>query len=424
LIEKSETVASTIINDVSKSSDSFLNDFKCYYSKDTYWPKNNKITERVREIKIYQEYQYFAKSYRQWLYHHLECGYPTFYSILGVDFNANAIQLQKNYEYKIKNSYFSIDVIEEAYQTIKNSELRKKYNRFLKMFQNYYRTIDENERLELNKKHTEWQFYERNKILLSLILDRHKNWELLYFMGINLFSIVKITLDCTKLELQELYNKYLKARSIQGKIRISITQIFLDYLVYKEYKAFLSKFPDLFLNPNKKYVIKKLQQNWKKFNFTLNDFQNFFLLDDPLMPKINNLVKILSKNINWLKHLPPHERTLYHVLDINVPSLYSNDSTEIIKGETKFRAILYEKYKVAKKTSETNLAYSVLKNPLLRANYDWMLKNYVILKKMQFLLQIYTLSRKEIIQLFKANSNIENLINQFNPLLNLDFKLN
>jgi len=386
-----------------------------YFSNDIYWPRRD-TKNRIREIKIYQELRYFEKSYRNWLDFHLENGIPTFYSILGVNFNVNIKLLKQIYEFKQENSFIPIDIIEEAYKTIKKAEIRAKYNRFLKMFRNYYNSLDEEERLELDAKHSEWQYYEKKKTILSLILERHKNWKILYLIGINLFSISKIKSDYKTQDILELYEKYSKDTSKIGKILAYVTQTFLNSFVYQEYRIFLSIFPSIFLDQEKNLVAKKLQKHWQKMNFTINDFRDILLSKEPLMERINKYNSILSKNNDWLNYLPPHKKTLYQVLDIDIVNLNSSDLMELKDNNLQFRDLLFKKYKNARKSPKTNLAYTTLKNPQRRANYDWMFKNNLVLMKILFLLQIEDLGNEHLKQILKGEQCIQDLLIQFNTL--------
>lgn len=390
----------------------FKKKFNIYFSDDKYWPKRD-TKKRIREIKIYQELKHFERSYQNWLDFHLENGFPTFYSVLGANFNVNMNRLHEIYKFKKENSYIPIDIIEEAYKTIKKTEIRSKYNRFLKMFRNYYNSLDEEERSELDVKHSEWQYYEKKKIIMSLILERHKNWEILYLIGINLFSISKIKSNCKMQDIIALCEKSFKDTTKRGKILAYITQTFLNSFVYQEYRTFLSIFPSFFLKKEKNLVAIKLQKHWQKINFTINDFRDILLSEEPLMDKINTYKSILSTNNDWLNYLPPHKKTLYQVLDIDIVNLNSNDSLELKNINSQFRDLLFKKYKNAQKSPETNLAYTTLKNPQIRANYDWMLKNNLVLMKIFFLLQIKDLGNEYLEQILKGNRCIEDILIQF-----------
>ncbi len=273
-------------------------------SKDRYWPKINS-NMHIREVKLYQELRYFERSYRNWLYIHLGEGYPTFYTILGVSSTVDRDKLQNVYQFKRENSYFNVEIVEEAYRTIKNSKNRSKYNRFLKMFRYYYNMLEEEKRLNLDRKHHEWQLHENKKIILSLILERHKNWGVIYQMGINLFYISKIKANNKMRDIFKLYKNHLMDTSKHGQVLVAVCQLFLNSFVYQEYRTFLSNYASYFLNHNECLVIDKLQRHWKKFQFTINDFYELFLNKDPLTEKIITYQSILSSNNDWLCYLPP-----------------------------------------------------------------------------------------------------------------------
>lgn len=388
---------------------SFKKRLNLYYSNDKYWPKKNRKMQ-IRELKVYQELRYFGKSHKDWLYYHLEYGCPTFFSILGVDLNVNMNRLKEIYQFKCENSYIPVYIIEEAYKTIKNVQLRSKYIRFIKLFRHYYNLLEEEEKTELDDKHSDWLYYEKKKIILSLILERHKNWDLLYVIGINLFSITNIKHSYKMKDIFALYKKYLKDTSEKSKILAFITKKFLNSFVYQEYRTFLSIFPTFFLKKKKNRVAEKLQKHWLIMNFKLTDFRNILLSEERLMEKIDAHHSILSKNINWIDYLPPNKKTLYQVLDIDIKSFNSNIKIESENINSQFRDLLFKKYKCAQKSPEINLAYTILRNPQMRADYDWMLKNNLVLMKILFLLQIDNLNHKSLNQMIKGKQNIKDFL--------------
>lgn len=389
----------------------FMKKLHTFFTKDKYFP-NSEIETHEREIKIYQEFKYFEKTHRDWFYYHLEDGFPTFYSILGVNKHVDMKRLDENYIFKRQNSYLPLEIIEEAYKTIKKVELRKNYNRFLKMLQNYYPLLEEEEKIEINKKHSEWQYFERAKTMLSLIVERHQNWEVLYLIGLNLFTIAKLTPEFNYSDIITLHKKYLKSRAKYAKIQVLITKLFLNPFVFKEYKIFLSLFPLNFLDDEKNRVIAKLQRHWSKFNFTINDFGEVLLSDESLREKLVNYQSIIIKNNNWIEYLPPHKNTFYNILNIDINNLNSINEMESNIKSSEFRELLFKKYKIAEKTSETNLAYSVLKNPQTRTDYDWLLKNNLIFMKFLFLIQIEYLDSMYLNKIIKEQQNIEDILIQ------------
>jgi len=397
----------------------FKKKLNLYYSNDKYWPKRNRKMQ-IRELKVYQELRYFEKSYKDWLYYHLEYGCPTFFSILGTDLNVNMKRLKEIYQFKRENSYIPKYIIEEAYKTIKNVQLRSKYNRFIKMFSNYYNLLEEEERTELDNKHSDWLYYEKKKIILSLILERHKNWELLYVTGINLFSITNIKHSYKMEDIIALYKKYLKDTSEKNKILAFITKKFLNSFVYQEYRTFLSIFPTFFLKKKKNQVSMKLQNHWLKMNFKLTDFCDILLSEEPLMEKIEKHRSILSKNYNWIEYIPPNKKTLYQVLDIDNKNLdlSSKENIETKNKDLQIRDLLFKKFKSAQKSPETNLAYTTLRNSQIRSDYNWMLKYNLVLMKILFLLQIDKLNHKSLNQMVKGKRNIEDLLRPSDLLKN------
>ena len=123
----------------------------------------------------------------------------------------------------------------------------------------------------------------------------------------------------------------------------------------------------------------------------------------------------MNNNI-WLDYLPPNKNSFYRILNIDINNLNSINEMESNTKNSEFRELLFKKYKIVEKTSETNLAYSVLKNPQTRKEYDWLLENNLILMKILFLLQIEYLDSRFLNKIIKKQNTIEEILIQKNFL--------
>ncbi|OLS13941.1 MAG: hypothetical protein RBG13Loki_2444 [Promethearchaeota archaeon CR_4] len=355
-----------------------------FFVEDTrFWPVDG-VFSTGKQMRSYQKLRQFERSYKYWVRYHLDEGLPTFFSILCSEPNVDEMLLEKVYTFKIKHSSFPKDVLDEAYRTLKNPRLRTRYLQFLKVFQNYYADVpDDKYKAALNKQHNHWQSLEFATILHDSIINRHPNWDALYEMGINLQDVGKIKENETASDLSSIKTKNYNVQPKEKILHTLTRQSFGDAASLDEYKIFIQVFPRV-MNSKELHCIQKHQKLWKKVNFTPEEFA-LLLGETPIEEMVKKWYSLTSQQADWASYLPPKKGTLYTLLNIPPPSL-KDTVIGSNKNERPFKDLLFEQYKSAQKTPEINLAYTTLRNPNTKADYDWMLSQHALCTKVAALL--------------------------------------
>ena len=89
-----------------------------------------------------------------------------------------------------------------------------------------------------------------------------------------------------------------------------------------------------------------------------------------------------------MKTLFPPASNFYQILGINTPPALS-DTSSSDQANPPFRDVLFDSFKVAPKSPDVSLAYTVLRNPQLKSQYDWMIENNMVMMKMTCILACF-----------------------------------
>lgn len=374
-----------------------------FFAEDMYWPKEDAPT-RGKQFQTYQRFRGFERAHKKWTRYHCDEGYPTFFSILCAEPRLDIFRLDKVYPFKLANSSFPKDLIEEAYKTLKSEKLRTTYLQFLKIFQEFYVDVADPEyRTSLDEAHEAHQYIEKNQILLSCISGGHPNWGVMHEMGINLLSIGRIKSGDNAEKLARLSQRKPKPPgSILSIIRSQVRLALSSSGTLAEYKLFAEIYPPS-LPPKENDLIKKYRNLWTKCNFQPADFE-ILLSAEPVEKMISKWDDTLNQHGDWAKNLPPNPDTFYHLLDLPPPPSLSPATG------TSFRDLLFAKFKTLPKTPEVNAAYTVLRNPTDKADYDWMLTCHPTVAKVVPLLESFRQLRDDLLKIL-----VEKLANGIPP---------
>ena len=374
-----------------------------FFVEDRYWPQGNALS-KGKPRQAYQKLRQFERTNKKWVRYHLDQGLPTFFSMLCVEPKVDEERLEDVYGYKRKNSSFPEDVLDEAYRTLKNPKLRTNYLQFLKVFQNYYvDVLDAKYQASLDKDHEILLKIEKNTILHSIILQRHPNWDVLYEIGINLLSAGKVKASDDAQKPMILSRKKNGKQSSEGRIRTLVRQALSDPATLADYRVFVGIIPFL-LPPEESNLLVKFQGLWKKCNFSPEEFETL-LGDDPVEEMIRKWYSIKRCQSDWARFLPPNSETYYHLLGLPSPLTKScgNSTSRFVEAgfeeSTKiFRDTLFEQFRRAPKTPEINAAYTVLRNPKDKADYDWLLAHNILITRVAALLGSFRMFREDCLK--------------------------
>ncbi|MDI6730005.1 MAG: hypothetical protein QMD06_00470 [Candidatus Altarchaeum sp.] len=94
-----------------------------------------------------------------------------------------------------------------------------------------------------------------------------------------------------------------------------------------------------------------------------------FNYTDNIHKRINKWKVLTQRYSEWTNYLPPKKETFYHILGIR------KDDADRFPDKDDVRDFLRDKYQSINKTHEVNFAYTFLRKPDVREDYDWMLLN-------------------------------------------------
>jgi len=385
------------------ASSPVLAEAESYFAEDRYWPQGDDHG-RGNKLQTYQQFRKIERAHKKWVQYHMDEGIPTFFSLLSVEQNVDEARLDEVYAYKREYSSFPEDIIEEAYRTLKNPKLRLTYIQFLKVFRDYYGGVAPPEyRAGLEKCHACKQNLEKQTILFSFIWQHHPNWKALYEMGINLLALGKVKVEDDAGKLSKLSQRKIRNPSQQARLCANIRRALSDPATLAEYHVFADVISRQ-IPPQEAILLKKFPRLWIKCEFTPEEIE-FLLGDEEVEAGIRRWYAIKERQSDWVQFLPPYTETFYHLLDIPSPLANSaeGESMAIVANDLAcenkiFRDLLFEKFKKASKTPKVNAAYTVLRNPSEKADYDWMLTYNVLMAKVAALLGSFRKCREDLLK--------------------------
>jgi curved DNA-binding protein CbpA len=288
-------------------------------------------------------------------------GIPTWYCILGAHRGASEEEIEEAYSRKSQFSYFTKYLIEEAYDVLTDEHQQKKYDELLSLFEQFSKCMSASDKKELIEKHNENINCEKEFIRMSEIQLQYSKFLDIYLFGApGLYEIIGCRHDAS---IEDIKRKCENGSELFKKIESILCDPKkrgdYDFFIY-----FVGKYRSREGHENRDSKINR----WEKID--KKSFEQIILMaldPDDTMRIEKRMGEIFNANQDWMKYLPPNKDTFFSILGIDQSSL-TGDKKEIEK-------ILREKYRPLEKTPLVNLAYSVLKNESLRADYVWLLDN-------------------------------------------------
>ncbi|MCX9080655.1 MAG: hypothetical protein OIN83_00485 [Candidatus Methanoperedens sp.] len=328
---------------------------------DPYWKVSHLFLDHHRVGRFLIKFERFDDEYPTWTQMLLD-GIPTLYCVLGVARGASEEEIEKAYAKKLRFSYYTRDIIEEAYDTLKDKSMQKEYDELLFVFEQTTKCMTLPEKKELIENHTENIKNEKDFIRMGEIQPQFAQFLNIHLFGApDLYDIIgldpKSSFEDIKEQCKNGSDLFKKIFAILGD---SSKRDDYDFLMY-----FVSRFGSI---ENHEQMNRKAKK-WEKIDrktfekIMINSIDN----SDANENSRKRISEIFSTNQDWNLYLPPGNETFFSILGIDKNSL-SGDKKEIEK-------ILREKYRYLEKTPQVNLAYSVLKNESQRADYLWLNEN-------------------------------------------------
>ncbi len=342
---------------------------------DPYWNISGGYVDPHRIGKYIARFERFEDSHPEWTYALME-GIPTYYCILGVEHDAAEDEIEAAYERKKRLSSYPRDIIEEAYNVLSNPGLKKKYDELLVTFEIVTKSMPPFEKKELVEKHSDCISTEKEFIRMGKIMERYKDYILLYIHGMpDLYEIAKLPKNATAEEIRRRCDR-------DSELLRRIGTILGDTSSREEYDFMLS-FSAKYLSEEVKKQKKRGSKKWKRMDRSVLEKIVLTALDEPdaIEEYMTRRIEILNNNQDWEQYLPPN-KTFLSVLGLDWSSFRNGaDKREVER-------LIRERYRQLEKTPQVNLAYSVLKNASLREDYLWLLENHELLDSLMNVLSV------------------------------------
>lgn len=327
---------------------------------DPYWKISHLFLDHHRVGRFLVKFERFDDEYPAWTQMLLD-GIPTLYCVLGVARGASQEEIEKAYAKKLQLSNYTRDIIEEAYDTLKDKSMQREYDELLFVFEQTTKSMALPAKKELIENHNENIKNEKDFIRMGEIQPQFAQFLNIHLFGApDLYEIIgldpKSSFEDIKKQCKNGSDLFKKIFSILGD---PSKRDDYDFLMY-----FVGRFASI-ENHEQMNNAKK----WKKIDrktfekIIINSLDN----SDGNENSGKRISEIISTNQDWKLYLPPGKETFFSILGIDKNSL-SGDKKEIEK-------FLREKYRYLEKTPQVNLAYSVLKNESQRADYLWLSEN-------------------------------------------------
>ncbi|MCX9086189.1 MAG: hypothetical protein OIN90_01315 [Candidatus Methanoperedens sp.] len=336
---------------------------------DPYWKVSSLFLDYHRVGRFMRKFEQFNEEYPEWTGMLME-GLPTYYCVLGVPRGTSKEDIEKAYMKKLRFSYFSRDIIEEAYDVLSNEFLEKEYYELILVFEQITKCMMPSEKKELIETHTENIKNEKDFVKMGEIQPQYAQFLNIYLLGApGLYEIIGLdpesSFENIKKRCETGSELFKKIYTILGDPSRRDDYNFLMY--------FVRRFESNENHEQRNMKVKK----WEKIE--RKTFEKIMINSLSQSEGNENIGKrlenIISANQDWMLYLPPNKDTFFSILGIDKSSL-SGDKKEIEK-------ILREKYRYFEKTPKVNLAYSVLKNESQRIDYLWISENIDIFNAME-----------------------------------------
>lgn len=336
---------------------------------DPYWKVSALFLDSHRVGRFVSKFEQFNEEYPEWTGMLME-GLPTYYCVLGVPRGASKEDIEKAYKKKLRFSYYSRDIIEEAYDVLSDEFLQKEYYELILVFEQITKCMMPSEKKELIETHTENIKNEKDFVKMGEIQPQYAQFLNIYLLGApGLYEIIgldpKSSFENIKKRCETGSELFKKIYTILGD---PSRRDDYDFLMY-----FVRRFES---NENHEQRNMKVK-NWEKID--RKTFEKIMINSLNQSEGNENIGKrlenIISANQDWMLYLPPNKETFFSILGIDKSSL-SGDKKEMEK-------VLREKYRYLEKTPKVNLAYSVLKNESQRIDYLWVSENIDIFNAMK-----------------------------------------
>lgn len=332
---------------------------------DPYWKVSHVFMDEHRIGRYLERFYQFMQRHPQWADDFMD-GIPTYYCVIGVHRGATSEEVSLSYEEKTGHVIYHPVVVGEAIRVISSPSLQKEYDEFLLVMEQFTKCLPPFEKNELIRTHSEY-INEAKKIerLARSQLAYGEYWAL-YIEGMpDLYEVAGLVKEA---DIETINRECRQDSELLRKISSLLT----DPAFREPYDTMLdmiaTKMEAMELDSRE-----KKRDRWRLIDQEMAEKIMLMALTDPgfIDGYLNRSRKILNTNQDWKDYLPPSNENFFSILGLEAGFL------PLDKKEAE--NIIRDKYRTLPRTPTVNLAYSVLKNQILREDYLWLLENHKLI---------------------------------------------
>ena len=322
---------------------------------DPYWKFPTRYVDFSRLMGHAKKFETFEKQYHDCI-EDLLSGVPTYYCVLCVK-NDPPDVIREAYQRKIEHSEYPDDVIERACEMLSDRKKRSDYEEILRLFLKLMQGYSAKDKREMREEHDEWIEEVKDRATVSYIMERRGAWLNLYHLGAPTFYEL---LGVGRAELKVGDVVRCKNEGVDRRLVEDACRVLNNPQLRFEYDFMLDRADEILPMD---YL---MGGESRKPVWMGND--RLYLVALRCYEDVRKQYRIMDEHGDWIEYTG--DKTFYDVLTI--------DRDSIPEDKREAERFIRNVYRDLERTPEVNRAYSVLKNFRMRADYDWMLKQEVI----------------------------------------------
>lgn len=336
---------------------------KYFDSEDKKWNIAKRYVDPRRSNRLVQKFNQIEKDHPIWT-ENLVSGLPTFYGLLCISEDTSEEETKAAYEKKSKYSIHAKELIEEAYNTLADQELKKEYDSVLQLFIRVSQVFNPKEKKDMINKHNAWLIEEKNHAIVLYMDRKHKGWVNMFLRGAPTFyDLIGAEEGDSVKEIEKAYEAKESSEIIE-----EVYRVLSDEKLKDDYDFMLNFYIGQFGENLSNWISKK-----RGFWDSLEESERVMLTLLKDTDRVDKADGVIAMKGEWKGHLLP-DTTFYDLLGIGIDDLPEHDE-EIEKT-------LMEKFLGLEGNPKVKLAYDTLRDSEMRKEYNWAMKNSDLIKKL------------------------------------------
>ncbi len=346
--EKTTKIEKAEISKEEKAYNEWMQLFAC---DDPYWKFPTRYVDFSRLMGYAKKFESFENRYSDCI-DDLLSGTPTYYCVLCVN-NDPPDVIREAYQRKIEHSTYPDDVIKRACEMLSDRKKRSDYEDILRLFLKVMQGYSAKDKREMREEHDEWIEDEKEYATVNYIMEHRGAWLNLYHLGAPTFYEL-LGVDRAELGLGDVVQ--CKTEGVDRRLVEDACRVLNNPQLKFEYDFMLDR-ADEILPASYLMDDERRKPEWRGAD-------RAYLVALRCYDDVKKQYRIMDEHGDWMEYTG--DKTFYDVLTI--------DRYSIPGDKREAERFIRNVYRDMERTPEVNLAYSVLKNFRMRADYDWILR--------------------------------------------------